>query len=134
MNPSGFTITIRATSITVQPGSVACEVLQPLLNLMDYEDEFMEVSKSLGYILDSETDTLYLHKGVDIGYLRRLLGSSSIVTEPYDEYQEMTFEYEEIIPPRDEDQEDVIDFIAGEGSHKENINKRHLFFYSAYLQ
>lgn len=131
MNPSGFTITIRATSITVQPGSVACEVLQPLLNLMDYEDEFMEVSKSLGYILDSETDTLYLHKGVDIGYLRRLLGSSSIVTEPYDEYQEMTFEYEEIIPPRDEDQEDVIDFIAGEGSHKENINKRQLFLVKA---
>lgn len=131
MNPSGFTITIRATSITVQPGSVACEVLQPLLNLMDYEDEFMEVSKSLGYILDSETDTLYLHKGVDVGYLRRLLGSSSIVTEPYDEYQEMTFEYEEIIPPRDEDQEDVIDFIAGEGSHKENINKRQLFLVKA---
>ncbi len=131
MNLENFTVVVRATSITVYPGTEACDLLQPLLNLMDYEDEFMEVSKSLGYILDPETDTLYLHKGVDIGYLRRLLGSVKIISEPYDEYREMKFDYEEIIPPRDDDQADVIDFISGEGNHKTNIDKRQLFLVKA---
>jgi superfamily II DNA or RNA helicase len=122
-----FTVTIRATSITVFPGQEASYALQPLLELMTYEDEYVEETRTLGYIYDTPTDTLYLHKGVDLNYLKRLLIDVEFVNNPYDDYEEMNFEYEEIIPPRNDEQVDVINFIAGLKQHAENINKRQLF-------
>ena len=70
MKSAAFTVTIRATSITISPGNASVELLHPLLSL---------------------------------------------------------FEYEEIISPRNEDQQDVIDFIAGTKGHIQNIDARQLF-------
>jgi superfamily II DNA or RNA helicase len=122
-----FTVTIKATSITVFPGQESTQLLQPLLNLMMYEDEYVEETKTLGYILDSDTDILYLHKGVDLNYLKRLLGDVEFINDPYDAFDEMEFEYEEIIPPRNDEQVDVINFIAGLNHHSSNVDKRQLF-------
>jgi len=122
-----FTVTVRATSLTVYPGEEAMEPLQPLINLLQYEDEFEEVTHALGYVLDRDTDTLYLHKGVDLNFLKRLLVDVEFINEPYHEFEEMSFEYEEIYPPRNEDQADVINFIGGINSHASNIDKRQLF-------
>lgn len=122
-----FTVTIKATSITVYPGEESIEFLQPLINLLQYEDEYNETINALGYLLDKDTNTLYLHRGVDIEYLRRLLVDVEFVQDPYDEFDEMKFEYEEIYPPRNEEQISVIDFVAGSGSYSRNINERQLF-------
>jgi hypothetical protein len=39
----------------------------------------------------------------------------------------MEFEYEEIIAPRDDDQVDVINFIAGLQQHSSNIEASQIF-------
>lgn len=122
-----FTVTVRATSLTVYPGEESLEYLQPLINLLQYEDEFEEVTHALGYVLDKDTNTLYLHKGVDLNFLKRLLVDMEVVNDPYHKFDEMNFEYEEIYPPRNEEQADVIDFIGGANNHSSNINKRQLF-------
>lgn len=126
-----FKITIRATSITVHPGEEAMDYLSPLIDLMTYEDEFVEETKTLGFIYDKETDTLYMHKGVDIQYLNKLLPKSKIVLNEFHPFKPMKFEYEEIIPPRNIEQEDVINFIAGLNHHSENLNNRQLFLVKA---
>lgn len=122
-----FTVTIRATSITIYPGEEASELLQPLFNLLTYEDEYVEETKTLGYMYDQDTDTLYVHKGVDLTYLKRLLINVEFVDDEFDEFEQMRFEYDEIIPPRDNEQVDVIDFISGLGHHKNNVDARQLF-------
>lgn len=45
----------------------------------------------------------------------------------YDPYREMNFEYDEIIAPRNDEQVDVINFIAGLQHHASNINASQLF-------
>ena len=45
----------------------------------------------------------------------------------YDQPKPMKFEYEEIIGPRNEEQVDVINFIAGLKHHAQNINESQLF-------
>ena len=122
-----FMVTTKATSITVYPGEKASYMLEPLLNMLTYEDEFVEAEKTLGFLYDSDTDILYLHKGVDLNYLKRLLVNVEFIDEPYHPYREMDFEYEEIIAPRDEDQVDVINFIAGLNQHSNNIDQSQLF-------
>ena len=122
-----FTITIRATSITVTPGEESSNYLEPLLDLLTYEDEFVEETRTLGFMLDPETDTLYLHKGVDVSYLQKLLPNSKVITNEFHPFKPMKFEYEEVIPPRNTEQEDVINFIAGLNHHSDNLNNRQLF-------
>ena len=122
-----FKVTIRATSITVQPGEEALLPLAPLLDMHEYEDEYQETTKVLGYMLDQEHDVLYLHKGVDIGYLQRLLQDTEITYDHFDPYKEMTYEFEEAFPPRDEDQESAIHFIAGLDEYSSNSNDRQIF-------
>jgi hypothetical protein len=39
----------------------------------------------------------------------------------------MKFKYEEIVAPRNDEQVDVINFIAGLREHGENLDKRQLF-------
>lgn len=122
-----FNIKVKATSIEIQPGLEACELLFPLLQLMTYEDEFEEETKILGYMLDEETDTLFLHKGVDLNYLKTLLVNVKFEYNEYDECKQMKFEYDEIIPPRNDDQVDVINFIAGIRTQADTQDKRQVF-------
>lgn len=122
-----YTITVRSTSVLVSPGEEASKLLQPLLDQFHYEDEFEEQENVLGYIHDPSTDILYLNKGVDVHYIKRLLGESTILFEDYDEFDEMKYQWEEITPPRDDEQVDVIDFITGQGTHNTNLDTRQLF-------
>ena len=122
-----FNVTIRATSITVYPGQESMTLLQPLIDLLTYEDEFVEETKTLGYMYDADTDTLYLHKGIDPNYLKRLLINVEFSYDLYHEYRNMNFEYDEIIAPRNDEQVDVINFIAGQFHHQDNIDKPQLF-------
>lgn len=121
-----FVVTIRATSITVSNGEEAMYLLTTLVDMLTYEDEFAEDTKTLGFMYDKETDTLFLHKGVDIEYLQRCLGNVRVVYDLYHPYKPMKFEYEEIIAPRNEEQVDVIDFITGQGYH-DNGNASQIF-------
>ena len=122
-----FTIKKHATSVIIYPGKQAMESLAPLLELHTFDDEYQDVTKVMGYMYDSNYDELYFHKGVDIAYIRRLLINTKTIDEPYHPYKPMKFDFEEILPPRDEEQRDCINFIAGIENHQENINDSQLF-------
>jgi hypothetical protein len=123
-----FTITVRTTSVIVQPGEEAAPLLNPLLELYTYEDEYdEEVQHQLGFIYDEETDSLYLHKGVDLNFIRRLLGDATVVIDPAVDSDDMEFEYEEIIAPKNVEQVDVIDFLACEKQYMKNVDRNQLF-------
>lgn len=122
-----FTIYIRATSIKIQPGMEASLPLDPLIEMLTYEDEFAEQTKTLGYIYDEADDAIYFHKGIDVNYIVKLLGECKIVNQMYDTYLPMKFEYEEIVSPRNDEQRDVINFIAGLKHFADNTSARQLF-------
>ena len=122
-----FEVTVRATSVTIYPGEEAMDHLETMINLLTYDDEYVEETKTLGFMYDKETDTLYLHKGVDINYIAKVLPNAHFVFDKYDKPKPMKFEYEEVIPPRNTEQEDVINFIAGLHHHSENIDARQIF-------
>lgn len=121
-------VTIRATSITISNGSQVKDLLIPLFNMLTFEDEYSESVKTLGFLYDSETDTIFLHKGVDVSYIQRLLNNDcEIQYKLYDEFKPMEFEYEEIISPRNDEQVDVINFISGQQDHASNIDASQIF-------
>ena len=122
-----FTITIRATSVVIDHGEEAMYLLEPLIDSLTYEDEYVEETKTLGYMYYKENDELYIHKGVDINYLKRLLIYTKIRYDLGCKPKQMSFEYEVIVPPRNDDQIDVIDFISGQGYHSNNIDESQLF-------
>lgn len=125
-------ITVKATSITVSNGSLVMDLLVPLFNLLTFEDEYSEETKTLGFLYDEETDTIFLHKGVDLNYLVKLIGDDcEIRYDLYDEFKEMEFEYEEIIAPRNDEQVDVINFITGQQDHASNIDASQIFLVKA---
>lgn len=126
-----FVITVRATSITVFPGEEALDYLESLINLMTYEDDFSEEMKVLGFLYEEETDILYLHKGVDVDYVRKTLPNSTVKFNDFHKFKRMKFEYDEIVAPRNDEQVDVINFIAGLNHHSENLNERQLFLIKA---
>lgn len=122
-----FIATIRATSILIQPGQEAMYPLAPLLDMHEYEDEYQETTNILGYMYDEAHDTLYLHKGIDLNYLRRLLSDVEFKYDPYDPYKEMNYQFEEVFAPRDDDQVDVIDFISGKPPYMDNADASQIF-------
>lgn len=122
-----FTITIRATSIIIDNGNEAMDFLEPLIENLTYEDEYVEETKTLGWMYYKEKDLLFVHKGVDVNYLKKLLIYTDVKYDLGCKYKPMRFEYEEIISPRNDEQVDVIDFIAGTGYHATNINEPRLF-------
>ena len=122
-----FTITIRATSVVIDHGEEAMYLLEPLIDSLTYEDEYVEETKTLGYMYHKENDKLYIHKGVDINYLKRLLVYTKISYDLGCKPKQMSFEYEVVVPPRNDDQIDVIDFISGQGYHSNNIDESQLF-------
>lgn len=122
-----FKLCVRPTSYTVYPGRESMGPLSTLLNMFEYEDEYQDQLVQLGYILDEADDLLYLHKGISLDYLRRLLGNVRVEYTQPDEAKEMKFEYEEIIPPRNNEQVDVINFISGRDEHKSNLEDFQIF-------
>ena len=55
---TSFIVTIRSTSLTVFQWQEAMMLLHPLIDLLTYEDEFVEETKKPGYMYDSDTDKL----------------------------------------------------------------------------
>lgn len=122
-----FTVTVRATSVLIFPGDEAMDMLEKLLDILTYEDDFAEETKTLGYLYDQDRNILYLHKGVSIDYICRTLVTVKLINQPYHQYEEMKFEYEEIIAPRNEEQQDVINFICGQQDHSSNLDASQIF-------
>lgn len=122
-----FIITVRATGYLINNGEEALSLIEPIIDRLTYEDEYIEATKTLGWLYDKEHDLLFLHKGIDLNYITQYLGKCKILFRIGEPFREMGFEYEEIIAPRDKDQEDVIDFIAGQGPHLSNKNDSQIF-------
>lgn len=125
-----FNVEVYTTHITVDNASDALEMLQPLLDRMIYEDTYApadgDVLKVRGYIYDEDNDVIYFHRGVDIEYLHRLLINIKVTMNAYDEFEEMKFDFEEIIPPRDEYQQDIISFFKGVNGHASSYKRNQL--------
>lgn len=111
----------------ITPGKEALSNLGTLINSLTYEDEFIEQTVTLGLMLDEKHNELYVHKGVDIEFLKKLLINVEIVEDIDYEGEDMDFQFEELIAPRNEEQVDVINFIAGEHDFADNINDPRLF-------
>ena len=111
----------------ITPGKEALSNLGALINSLTYEDEFVEQTVTLGLMLDEKHNELYLHKGVDIEFLKKLLINVEIVRDTDYEGEDMDFQFEELIAPRNEEQVDVINFIAGEQGFADNIDDSRLF-------
>lgn len=111
----------------ITPGKEALSNLGTLINSLTYEDEFVEQTVTLGLMLDEKHNELYVHKGVDIEFLKKLLINVEIVEDIDYEGEDMDFQFEELIAPRNEEQVDVINFIAGEHDFADNINDPRLF-------
>ena len=122
-----FKVTVKATSLQVYPGSEAIDRLETIINLLTYEDEYVEELKTLGFMYDESTDILYLHKGVDLNYIMKFLPNAHVEYDNFHDFKPMNFEYEVVVPPRNDEQTDVINFIAGLNHHSSNINERQLF-------
>ena len=114
-----FNIDVYTTHITVDNSMEAEELIEPLLARMIYEDTYAtdEILKERGYVFDTDADLLYLHRGVDLTYLQRLLINSKVRIHEPDEYDSMEYQFEEVIPPRDQLQVDIIDFFKGINGH-----------------
>jgi superfamily II DNA or RNA helicase len=126
-----FNIDIYPTHISISNAQEAVVKLEKLIELFEYEDEYEEVMKTLGYVVNDQTDTLYFNKGVDIDYIRRCLGEVNITIHSAPEPAEMFFEYEEIIPPRDEEQVEMINFVSANGEWAKTSDAPRIFMVSA---
>ena len=111
----------------ITPGKEALSNLGTLINSLTYEDEFVEQTVTLGLMLDEKHNELYVHKGVDIEFLKKLLINVEIVEDIDYAGEDMDFQFEELIAPRNEEQVDVINFIAGEHDFADNIDDPRLF-------
>ena len=107
-----FEIGIYPTHITVSNAKEASVKLSRLLELFEYEDEYEEVMNVLGYVINEEKDILYFNKGVDVEYIRKCLVDATVKTYSAFEPDEMIFDYEEIIPPRNDEQVEMINFVS----------------------
>ena len=85
-----FNIDIYPTHISISNAKEAVIKLEKLIELFEYEDEYEEVMKTLGYAVNDQTDTLYFNKGVDIDYIRKCLGEVNITIHSAPEPAEMS--------------------------------------------
>ena len=126
-----FEIHVYPTHISISNGHEAFMKLENLIEMFEYEDEYEEVIKKLGYVLRDDNDTLYFNKGVDIDYLRRTLGNAKIINHQPSNSEDMIFEYEEIIPPRDEEQVEMINFVSAAAEWAKSKDTPQIFMVSA---
>ena len=68
-----FIIEVHPTHITVSDVDECINILEPLLDKYQYEDEYIESINILGFYIDEKTNTLYLNKGVSVDYLVHML-------------------------------------------------------------
>lgn len=122
-----YKLTIRNTCVVVEPGDKAMEVLGPVVTNLTYEDEFEEKTITMGIMHDTVHDKIYIHKGIDLNLLRKLLFPVDIVYDTSYEGDDMNFQFEELISPRNDEQKEVINFIAGKESFADNIDDPRLF-------
>ena len=126
-----FQLNVQATSYVIYPGKEAMTPLSALIARLEIEDEFQDEIRILGYFLDEMHDKLYVHRGVNLEYLKNLLQHVRVEFVPPCNSRSMNFEYEEIIPPRNNEQLDVINFIAGLNEHASNVDDHQLFLVKA---
>ena len=122
-----YKLTIRNTCVVVEPGDDAMSVLGPVVTNLTYEDEFVEKTVTLGIMHDTKHDKIYIHKGIDIDFLKKLLVNVEVIDDTDYEGLDMNFHFEELIAPRNNEQRDVINFIAGEESFVDNKTDPRLF-------
>ena len=122
-----YKIIIRNTCVVVTPGDEALSQLGPIVNTLTYEDEFVEETITLGIMLDEKSNELYIHKGIDIPFLKKLLINCEVEYDIDYVGEDMDFQFEELISPRNEEQRDVINFIAGENDFADNRDSSRLF-------
>ena len=122
-----FEMRVCPTSYRIFPGKEAMEKLSQLISRLEFEDEFQDDIIALGYMLDEDRDMLYLHRGVNLEYLRNLLQNVRVKYVKAVNARPMNSEHEEFIPPRNKEQIDVINFIAGLDEHSANVNSQQLF-------
>ena len=126
-----FEIGIYPTHITVSNAKEASVKLSRLLELFEYEDEYEEVMNVLGYVINEEKDILYFNKGVDVEYIRKCLVDVTIKTYSAFDPDEMIFDYEEIIPPRNEEQVEMINFVSAANEWSTTSDSPQIFMVSA---
>ena len=126
-----FEIGIYPTHITVSNAKEASVKLSRLLELFEYEDEYEEVMNILGYVINEEKDILYFNKGVDVEYIRKCLVDVTVKTYSAFEPDEMIFDYEEIIPPRNEEQVEMINFVSAANEWSTTSDSSQIFMVSA---
>ena len=80
----------------------------------------------VGIHYDTETQTLYLPRGVDIWYIEQLLDCKAKVEldnhHKFDTYDDIGIKY----LPRDEDQKKALRFAVGRGEYVDTITKSQL--------
>lgn len=123
-----FKITIRNTCLVVYPGGEALDRLGKVIDMLTYEDEFSEQTVTLGIIYDEDSNRVFLHKGLDPRFIKKLLGDDVVFKYDTDyEGEDMNYQFEELIAPRNVDQTDVINFIAGQKEFADNLDDPRLF-------
>lgn len=122
-----YKIIVRNTCVVVRPGDEALKHLRAVVDMLTYEDDYVERTVTLGIMLDKRSDSLYIHKGIDIDMLRKFLFPVDIEYDIDYEGEDMNFQFEELISPRNDEQVDVINFLAGEKDFADNKNDSQVF-------
>jgi superfamily II DNA or RNA helicase len=122
-----FEINVYPTHISVSNAKEASIKLGKLLELFEYEDEYEEVINTLGYVINEQQDILYFNKGVDVEYIKKTLVDAKVTVHEAPEPAEMLFEYEEIIPPRDDEQVEMINFVSASNEWARTKNSPQVF-------
>ena len=127
MENTHYHLYVNSTSYTVYPGKEALGPLSQLIARLEFEDEFEDDVISLGYMLDEDNNYLYLHRGIKLDYLRKLLKNVNVEFVPPNVAVSMNQHHDELIAPRSKEQVDVINFIAGLDEHATNVDDQQLF-------
>lgn len=123
-----FRIIFYTSAISIYPADEAIPYLNPLFKMLKYDDQFnCGAEKILGYMIEEDTNTIFITRGVNVKYVERLLMNYIELNHRAYEPQDMLNKYDEIVPPRNDNQADVINFISSQGPFSNDINESQLF-------